>query len=162
MTQTRTHARTHKHTNYMIFTGGSFRQFLWQIVKELQSPLLPILMACPSSAVGINKGKYILVPGSLTFPEEKLLQFFGQLLGVIIRADIPIGLDIMPYFWRSLLGKELTLDDLREADIVTYTLTEKILQVRCVSCPADTGVGKFLFRDLVWWQRGKFLCHAHM
>ena len=86
-------------------------------------------MACPSSAVGINKGKYILVPGSLTFPEEKLLQFFGQLLGVIIRADIPVGLDIMPYFWKVLLGKELTLDDLREADIVTYTLTEKILRV---------------------------------
>ena len=80
--------------------------------------------------MGINKGKYILVPGSLTFPDEKLLQFFGQLLGVIIRADIPVGLDIMPYFWRALLGKELTLNDLREADIVTYTLTEKILQVR--------------------------------
>ena len=82
--------------------------------------------------MGINKGKYILVPGSLTFPEEKLLQFFGQLLGVIIRADIPVGLDIMPYFWKVLLGKELTLDDLREADIVTYTLTEKILQVSCI------------------------------
>jgi len=109
--------------------GGSFRHFLWQIVKELQSPLLPILMACPSSAAGINKGKYILVPGPLTFPEEKLLQFFGQLLGVIIRADIPVGLDLIPYFWKALLEKELTVDDLQEADIVTYTLTEKLLQV---------------------------------
>ena len=97
-------------------------------------------MACPSSAVGINKGKYILVPGSLTFPEEKLLQFFGQLLGVIIRADIPVGLDLMPYFWKALLGKELTLDDLRGADIVTYKLTEKILEVSCIAFVISPGM----------------------
>ena len=86
-------------------------------------------MACPSSAAGVNKGKYILAPGPLTFPEEKLLQFFGQLLGVIIRADIPVGLDLMLCFWKALLGKELSVDDLQQADIVTYTLTEKLLQV---------------------------------
>ena len=39
----------------------------------------------------------------------------------------------MPYFWKALLGKELTLDDLREADIVTYTLTDKILQVSFIT-----------------------------
>ena len=58
--------------------GGSFRHFLWQVVRELQSSVLPILLPCPSGAAGINHGKYILVPGPMTFSEEKLLQFFGQ------------------------------------------------------------------------------------
>lgn len=58
--------------------GGSFRHFLWQVVRELQSSVLPLLLPCPSSAVGVNHGKYILAPGPVSYSEEKLLQFFGQ------------------------------------------------------------------------------------
>ena len=58
--------------------GGSFRHFLWQVIRELQSPLLPILIQCPSSASGINKGKHILTTGPMTYSEEKLLFFFGH------------------------------------------------------------------------------------
>ena len=58
--------------------GGSFRHFLWQAVRELQSPLLPILTVCPSSAVGVNKNRYILVPGAMSYSQERLLHFFGQ------------------------------------------------------------------------------------
>ena len=59
-------------------SGGSFRQFLWQVVRELQSTVLPVLMPCPSGASGLNHGKYILAPGPMTYSEEKLLHFFGQ------------------------------------------------------------------------------------
>ena len=40
---------------YLAFLGGSFRHFLWQVVRELQSPVLPILIPCPSGAAGVNK-----------------------------------------------------------------------------------------------------------
>lgn len=40
---------------FLMSIGGSFRHFLWQVVKELQSPVLPILIPCPSGAAGINK-----------------------------------------------------------------------------------------------------------
>lgn len=36
-------------------TGGSFRHFLWQVCKELQSSSLSLLLLCPSSAVNKNK-----------------------------------------------------------------------------------------------------------
>ena len=36
-------------------TSGSFRHFLWQVIKELHSTRLQILMSCPSSAAGVNK-----------------------------------------------------------------------------------------------------------
>ncbi len=68
----------------------------------------------------------------MTYSEEKLLQFFGQLVGVAIRADVPIALDLLPSFWKSLKGQTLSLADLREADCVTYDLTEKILAVSVI------------------------------
>ena len=34
--------------------GGSFRHFVWQAVRELQSSILPILLPCPSGATGLN------------------------------------------------------------------------------------------------------------
>lgn len=37
------------------FPGGSFRHFLWQVCKELQSSSLSLLLLCPSSAVNKNK-----------------------------------------------------------------------------------------------------------
>ena len=58
--------------------GGSFRHFLWQVVRELQSSMLPLLLPCPSSSIAVNQGKYILAPGPISYAEEKLLQFFGQ------------------------------------------------------------------------------------
>ena len=76
-----------------------------------------------------SQGKYILATGKMSYSEEKLLQFFGQLLGVAIRADVPIALDLLPCFWKSLKGETLSLDDLREADCITYNLTKRMLKV---------------------------------
>ena len=50
-----------------------------------------------------------------------------QLLGVAIRADMPIALDLLPCFWKSLKSEPLSLSDLKEADCVTYNLTQRML-----------------------------------
>ena len=109
------------------FLGGSFRHFLWQVVRELQSSVLPILIPCPSGAAGVNKvriveycphykesqlftlslsssqGKYLLAPGEMTYSEEKLLQFFGQ-----VGACFPLVILLFPVHYhksvRLLLG----------------------------------------------------------
>jgi hypothetical protein len=125
-------------------TSGSFRHFLWQVVRELQSPLLPILVQCPSSSAGINKGKHILMTGPLAYSEEKLLEFFGQLLGVAIRADVPVALDLLLCFWKSLKNEELSLEDLQEADIITYSLTKNIIEA------TDEMEFQKLFSDFVY------------
>ncbi|KAM8797794.1 putative E3 ubiquitin-protein ligase HECTD4 isoform 1-T1 [Eudromia elegans] len=107
-------------------TSGSFRHFLWQVCKELQSSLLSLLLLCPSSAVNKNKGKYILTPSPITYAEEQLLHFFGQLLGIAIRADVPLPLDLLPSFWKTLVGEPLDPEaDLQEADILTYNYVKK-------------------------------------
>ncbi|XP_032954347.1 probable E3 ubiquitin-protein ligase HECTD4 isoform X6 [Rhinolophus ferrumequinum] len=107
-------------------TSGSFRHFLWQVCKELQSSSLSLLLLCPSSAVNKNKGKYILTPSPITCGEEQLLHFLGQLLGIAIRADVPLPLDLLPSFWKTLVGEPLDPDlDLQEADILTYNYVKK-------------------------------------
>uniref|UniRef100_A0A7M4G0X9 HECT domain E3 ubiquitin protein ligase 4 n=1 Tax=Crocodylus porosus TaxID=8502 RepID=A0A7M4G0X9_CROPO len=107
-------------------TSGSFRHFLWQVCKELQSSSLSLLLLCPSSAVNKNKGKYILTPSPITYAEEQLLHFFGQLLGIAIRADVPLPLDLLPSFWKTLVGAPLDPEvDLQEADVLTYNYIKK-------------------------------------
>ncbi|GCB74378.1 hypothetical protein scyTo_0003468, partial [Scyliorhinus torazame] len=100
--------------------------FLWQVCKELQSSALSLLVPCPSSAANRNKGKHILTPGPITYTEEQLLHFFGQLLGIAIRADVPLPLDLLPTFWKTLVGEPLDQEwDLQEVDILTYNYIKK-------------------------------------
>ena len=43
-----------------------------------------------------------------------------------MRADIPLGLDLLPVFWKNLVGLELDATvDLQEADIMTYNCIKK-------------------------------------
>uniref|UniRef100_A0A8C3KPQ2 HECT domain E3 ubiquitin protein ligase 4 n=1 Tax=Calidris pygmaea TaxID=425635 RepID=A0A8C3KPQ2_9CHAR len=71
-------------------------------------------------------GKYILTPSPITYAEEQLFHFFGQLLGIAIRADVPLPLDLLPSFWKTLVGEPLDPDvDLQEADILTYNYIKK-------------------------------------
>uniref|UniRef100_A0A2C9KB19 HECT domain-containing protein n=1 Tax=Biomphalaria glabrata TaxID=6526 RepID=A0A2C9KB19_BIOGL len=107
--------------------GGSFRHYLWQVARELTSPSLSLLLPCPSSSAGINKGRLLLKPGKMTYSEENLLLFIGQLLGITMRADIPLGLDLLSTVWKLLVG--LNLDpstDLQQADALTYKYIKKI------------------------------------
>ncbi len=73
----------------------------------------------------LNNLLLLSLPPSL--PPSLPLPF--QLLGVSIRADMPIALDLLPCFWKSLKGEILDLSDLREADCITYNLTQKMLEV---------------------------------
>ncbi|KAI1901157.1 hypothetical protein AGOR_G00057300 [Albula goreensis] len=107
-------------------TSGSFRHFLWQVCKELQSSALSLLLPCPSAAANRNKGKYILTPSPISYAEEQLLHFLGQLLGIAIRADVPLPLDLLGSFWKGLVGEPLDPDaDLQEADLLTYNYVKK-------------------------------------
>lgn len=47
-----------------------------------------------------------------------------------MRADIPIGLDLMSSFWKSLVGVAIdTVVDIKDADHLTYYYLKKIEMV---------------------------------
>ncbi len=55
---------------------------------------------------------------------------FTQLLGIALRSDIPLALDLLPSFWKSLLNLPLDPhDDLRETDILTYNYLRRFSEV---------------------------------
>lgn len=108
-------------------TSGSFRHFVSQFSKELHDLVLGQLLLCPNDAVDINQGKYVLRPGLMTFSEEQMMIFLGQMLGITLRADIPLPLDFLQSTWKSLIGLHLDLTvDLKDADFVTYSYLEKL------------------------------------
>ncbi|KAJ7387407.1 putative E3 ubiquitin-protein ligase HTD4 [Desmophyllum pertusum] len=114
-------------------SGGSFRHFMWLMARELQGTHVGLLVPCPSSAANKNKGKFIMKPGPMTYGDEKLLIFFGQLLGIALRSDIPLALDLLPPFWKSLLNLPLDAhDDLRETDILTYNYLRRFSEMESI------------------------------
>lgn len=47
-----------------------------------------------------------------------------------MRADIPLGLNLLPVFWKNLVGQPLDpITDLQDADIVTYSYIKKFEMV---------------------------------
>lgn len=85
--------------------SGSFRHFLSAIVEQLHGPTLNLLV--PYRGTGSYTGRYFLKPGPYNYGEEKMLQFFGQILGISMRAGIPLPLDMMPTFWMALVNQPL-------------------------------------------------------
>ena len=52
------------------------------------------------------------------------------MLGIAIRADVPLPLDLLPSFWKTLVGEPLDPDqDLQEADVLTYNYVKKFESV---------------------------------
>ncbi|XP_030847057.1 probable E3 ubiquitin-protein ligase HECTD4 [Strongylocentrotus purpuratus] len=113
-------------------TSGSFRHFLGEVTQELHGDRLRLLMPCLSGgAMDKYRGRYILRPDPMTYPEERMLLFFGQLLGIAMRADIPLALDLLPSFWKCLVQEPLDPDqDLAEADIATHRFLQKMEQAQ--------------------------------
>ena len=53
--------------------------------------------------------------------KAKIYLYIPQLIAIAIRADIPFGLDLLPLFWKNLVGLKLDpVTDLQEADLSTY------------------------------------------
>lgn len=90
-----------------------------------------VLLTVSQCSVGVcSQGKYILTPSPISYAEEQLLHFFGQLLGIAIRADVPLPLDLLGSFWKGLVDKPLDPEqDLQEADVLTYNYVKKFENV---------------------------------
>ena len=53
-----------------------------------------------------------------------------QLLGIMVRADIPLGLDLLTSLWKVLVSVDLDpVVDLKAADHLTYNYIKKIEMV---------------------------------
>lgn len=89
---------------------GPFREALGEICKNLQSSNSPLLIPCPNQqlandtiGVGENREKWIINPGAKSSKELNMFEFFGKLIGVAIRSNTPLTLDLPSFFWKPLV-----------------------------------------------------------
>jgi hypothetical protein len=97
-------------------SSGSYREFMARMVIELHDGIVPLLLECPSAAFGQNVGCHILRPGALEYIGAKQLEMLGTIFGMAIRADVPMGLELLPVFWKALVGETLAVADLAMVD----------------------------------------------
>ena len=102
--------------------GGVFDDTITEMVDELQTSVVPLLISTPNSKneAGYNQDRFLLNP-SLTGTEHvNMFKFLGILLGVAMRTKKPLDLHLAPYVWKQLVGVTLTLEDLEEVRVLGY------------------------------------------
>eukprot|EP01119_Soliformovum_irregulare_P002830 TRINITY_DN1308_c1_g1_i2.p1 TRINITY_DN1308_c1_g1~~TRINITY_DN1308_c1_g1_i2.p1 ORF type:complete len:2755 (-),score=1130.06 TRINITY_DN1308_c1_g1_i2:303-7640(-) len=112
---------------------GPYRESINQMCLELQSPTLPILIPCPNQqlardtiGVGENREKFILNPAAKSSEYFNMLKFLGKLMGISIRSQNPLNLDLPSFFWKPVVGLQVEKRDLKEIDFSEIESLEKI------------------------------------
>eukprot|EP00455_Lapot_gusevi_P053294 TRINITY_DN828_c0_g1_i5.p1 TRINITY_DN828_c0_g1~~TRINITY_DN828_c0_g1_i5.p1 ORF type:complete len:366 (+),score=177.15 TRINITY_DN828_c0_g1_i5:90-1100(+) len=101
---------------------------------ELHSPAVPLFVPCPNaqSDAGENRDKW--VPRTLP-PAEKVneralrlqgYEFLGQLMGLAIRTQNLLPLNLPSLVWKQLVCDPITLDDVKAVDLLSYQLWHDI------------------------------------
>jgi len=113
--------------------GGPYRELFQQVFHELQllnsnnirQCFLPILMPTPNwSFDGECRERYCFMfdlRNECNFKRE-LFEFFGQVLGIMIRSKVTVDLSFPSYIWKCFVGETLSEADLASFDQASYEM----------------------------------------
>jgi hypothetical protein len=109
--------------------GGPYRESYAIYAAELQSPGLPLLLPTPNGrhAVGMNREKWILHPGSTGMTHMEMFIFLGKLFGIAIRTKEYLALNIPSIIWKLLVNDTPSIEDLEAIDL---SLVKSINSIR--------------------------------
>jgi len=130
-----------------IDAGGLYRDSLAQCCTELQSNVLPLFIPCPNAraGVGITLDKYIPNRACTSDNYFAMYVFVGILMGVAIRTNTSLSMDLPSMVWKPLVGMELEEGDLTAVDEICVTAMAAILDDKTL---AEKGVDAENFVDL--------------
>eukprot|EP00478_Filoreta_tenera_P000066 GABV01000066.1.p1 GENE.GABV01000066.1~~GABV01000066.1.p1 ORF type:complete len:531 (+),score=242.17 GABV01000066.1:681-2273(+) len=79
---------------------------------------LPFFIPCPNRLmqVGENRDKMLPRPGARSVVDLSGFEFLGRLMGVAIRTNVLLPLDLPSFFWKPLVGVGLDVTDLEGVD----------------------------------------------
>jgi len=108
--------------------GGPFRIVLDDIVSELESKCLPVLIPTPNqeSDFGSHRECFLLNHDSKSDRHMKMFRFLGHLIGFSLRTCAAISINFTSLFWKQLLGIEADLSDLKNIDEHEYNHFQRI------------------------------------
>lgn len=101
-----------------IDVGGPFRDSLVNIVNELESDVLPLLIKSPNNRNdhGSYRDVYILNPDSTSPAHLEMYRYIGAFIGFGVLSKSPVPFSLAPTVWKQLLGEQMTLEDLENID----------------------------------------------
>ena len=101
-----------------IDAGGPFRDSLVNIVDEMESGAVPLLIKSPNNKTdhGANRDCFILDPASTGPAHLNMFKFLGGFIAFGILSKSPVPLNLAPSVWKQILGETMTLADLDGID----------------------------------------------
>ncbi|KAJ1268511.1 hypothetical protein BS78_07G141200 [Paspalum vaginatum] len=104
---------------------GVMREWFCLVCQALFNPLRLLFMACPR-----DRRRFFLNPTSDLDPLHMELFFFsGRMIGLSLMHNIQVGVFLDRTLFLLLTGKEITLDDIVDADPSLHTSCKKILEM---------------------------------
>ena len=99
--------------------GGPFRESIENIVDEIQSTSLPLLIPTQNNKNdhGLNRDCWTINPSSTSPLHLEMYKFFGALLGMAFRSGHVMDFKFPPLFWKTLIEDPLTIEDLASSDL---------------------------------------------
>jgi hypothetical protein len=98
--------------------GGPFRDSIENIVDELHSKNLPLLIPTQNNKHqhGVGQDLWILNPSATSPSHLEMFKFLGALMAMGLRSGHNIMLRLPSLFWKNFMGEEVTIEDLEEID----------------------------------------------
>jgi len=86
--------------------GGPFRDTLVNIVKELETGVMPLFIKTPNNRneIGNHRACFILNPAVNSPTQLDLFKFLGCIIAFSIISASPTPLNLAPTFWKQLAG----------------------------------------------------------
>lgn len=117
--------------------GGPYRAVFEQIIDELQcdhhvlpsgKTLFPLLVPSNNrgSSVGLIQDKFVLSTHSVSASDVERMNFFGKLLGIAVRQNFNLALDLSEMTWRPLVKFPVSRRHLESIDTLVLKSLEDI------------------------------------
>jgi hypothetical protein len=112
---------------HVVGEGGPYRQFFADLSAEIQpknytpndADDMPILVPTPNNLGDVIDYKefFTINPSCTSTQDLAIYEYLGVLMGVCIRTNVHLTLDLANICWKPLVGESLTLQDLYEIDV---------------------------------------------
>ena len=98
--------------------GGLFRDSITNIIDELHSTCLPLLIPTQNNKNehGFGRDLWTINPAATSQVHLEMYTFLGALMGMAFRAGQVISLRLSSIFWKTFTDVKVTLEDLYESD----------------------------------------------
>lgn len=124
--------------------GGPYRESWSMYSADLQSPSLPLLIRTPNARHNAGQGreKWTLNPGSTSSTHEQMYIFLGKLMGMAIRTEEYLALNLPSMVWKLLVNDTVNREDLEGVDAMLCQSMDKLRNIHL------EGITEDLFEDV--------------